>query len=259
MTSGRWRRLCRSFPRTSPLSFPLTLGLALGLVPTFMRRWSTPLKMKDMAVAFTLTITLTLGLTLGFSAVPVVAAEAEQVLTFGLYAYRPPEIMLRRFAPLASYLDERLPGTRVELKAMSQEELDQAVRRHQVDLVLTNPRHYLQLRTHSHLTGSIATLVKRAFDGSPTRSLGGVIFTRAGRDDISGLADLAGQRVAIPGPYHTGGYMAQLYEIVQAGLPPLAQAQLLDVGSHDAVVQQVLNGTVDVGFIRTEVLGSVDI
>ena len=227
MTSKRWQLLRLSFPLPFSLSLPLTLGLALGL---------------------------TLGLTLGFSAPPAVAAAAEKVLTFGIYAYRPPEIMLQRFAPLASYLGERLPGMRVELKAMSQEELDQAVRSHQVDLVLTNPRHYLQLRTHSHLTGSIATLVKRAFDGSPTRSLGGVIFTRAGRDDISGLADLAGQRVAIPGPYHTGGYMAQLYELEQAGLPLPAQAQLLDAGSHDAVVQQVLNGTADVGFIRTEVL-----
>ena len=272
-------------PPHLPSSFPLTLGLALGLVPTFMRGWSTPLKMKDLAVAFTLavirrqatplsmkgfpvafmltttlTLTLTLALTLALTlslclgAAPVVAAEAEQVLNFGIYAYRPPEIMMQRFAPLASYLGERLPGTRVELKAMSQEELDQAVRSHQVDLVLTNPRHYLQLRTHSHLTGAIATLVKRAFDGSPTRSLGGVIFTHAGRDDLAGLADLVGQRVAIPGSYHTGGYMAQLYEIVQAGLPPPAPAQLLDVGSHEAVVQQVLNGTADVGFIRTEVL-----
>lgn len=264
-------------PPHLPSSFPLTLGLALGLVPTFMRGWSTPLKMKDLAVAFTpagmrpqatplsmkgfpvaftLTTTLTLALTLslGLGAPPAVAAEAEQVLNFGIYAYRPPEIMMRRFAPLASHLGDRLPGTRVELKAMSQDELDQAVRSHQVDLVLTNPRHYLQLRTHSHLTGAIATLVKRAFDGSPTRSLGGVIFTRAGRDDLAGLADLVGQRVAIPGSYHTGGYMAQLYEIVQAGLPPPAPAQLLDVGSHEAVVQQVLNGTADVGFIRTEVL-----
>ena len=250
-------------PPHLPSSFPLTLGLALGLVPTFMRGWSTPLKMKDLAVAFTpagmrpqatplsmkgfpvaftltttltLTLALTLSLGLGLGAPPAVAAEAEQVLNFGIYAYRPPEIMMRRFAPLASHLGERLPGTRVVLKAMSQEELDQAVRSHQVDLVLTNPRHYLQLRTHSHLTGAIATLVKRAFDGSPTRSLGGVIFTHAGRDDLVGLADLAGQRVAIPGPYHTGGYMAQLYEIVQAGLPPPAQAQFLDVGSHDAVV-----------------------
>ena len=182
------------------------------------------------------------------------ANQVGQVLNFGIYAYRPPEVMKWRFGPLADYLSARLPGTRVELKVMSQEALDEAVRTHQVDLVLTNPRHYLQLRTKNHLTGAIATLVKRAFDGSPTRSLGGVIFTQAGRDDLASLADLAGQRIAIPGDYHTGGYMAQIHEIEQAGLPPPDPGQFQVAGSHDAVVSQVLNGAADIGFIRTEVL-----
>ena len=111
MITERGRLLRLSFPLTFPLRYPLTLGLAL----TFMRGWSTPMKMKDLAVAFTIKITL--GLTLGLTVAPAVAAEAEKVLTFGIYAYRPPEIITQRFAPLASYLGERLPGTRVEGRA----------------------------------------------------------------------------------------------------------------------------------------------
>lgn len=55
-----------------------------------------------------------------------------------------------------------------------------AVHQGQVDLVPTNPRHYLHLRSRDDLTGVIATPIKRSFDGTATRSLGGVISTRAG-------------------------------------------------------------------------------
>ncbi|WP_200328613.1 PAS domain S-box protein [Thiocystis violacea] len=185
---------------------------------------------------------------------PQAAGAVERVLTLGVYAYRSQAVMQRRFQPLVDYLSATLPDTRVALKALSMEDLNEAVQRHQVDLVLTNPRHYLQLRSQNSLTGAIATLIKRGFDGSATRSLGGVIFTRAGRHDINRLADLKGKRIAIPSVMHTGGYVAQLYELEQAGLPLPNASQLVAVESHDAVMERVLSGASDVGFIRTEIL-----
>ncbi|NEX23261.1 PAS domain S-box protein [Thiorhodococcus mannitoliphagus] len=181
-------------------------------------------------------------------------AEAERVLTLGVYAYRPQDMMQRRFQPLADYLSERLPDTRVELRALPLDLLGQAVHEGQVDLVLTNPRHYLQLRSRDDLTGVIATLIKRSFDGTATRCLGGVIFTRADRDDLATLADLKGQRIAIPNTNHMGGYFAPLVELDEAGLPPPPPDQLDVSGTHDAVVERVVSGVSDIGFVRTEIL-----
>ena len=175
------------------------------------------------------------------------ADDPAQVLTLGVYAYRPPEDMQHRFQPLADELTRRLPGIRVELTALPMNLLEQAVASGTVDLVLTNPRHYVALRTRNRFTGVIATLRKRAFDGSATGQLGGVIFTRADRSDLSTLADLKGQRIAVPTATHTGGYLIPLFEFKRAGLPLPSEDRLDIAGTHDAVVERVRSGASDVG------------
>lgn len=195
---------------------------------------------------------LTSGLGLALCAMVPVVMASEQVLTLGAYAYLPTAEMERRFQPLASYLSEQVPNVRVELEVHSLESLDQAVQDYHVDLVLTNPRHYISLRASNSLTGVMVTLIKRGVDGTPTRSLGGVIFSRAERDDLASLSDLRGQRIAIPSRLNTGAYLAPVYELDRAGVP--LPSELHRVGSHTAVVREVLSGAVDVGFIRTEIL-----
>jgi diguanylate cyclase (GGDEF)-like protein/PAS domain S-box-containing protein len=192
-----------------------------------------------------------LGFLLIFSAQ---VANAEQLLRFGVLAYRSDAEMVRRFQPLADYLSTKVAGIRVILEPLSMAELQQAVDRHEVDLVLTNPRHYMRLRSRNELTGVMATMVKRAANGSATAYLGGVILSRADRADLASLADLRRQRIAVPHTDNTGGYLAPVVELYAAGLPLPPTEQLLIAGTHDAVVDMVLSGAADVGFIRTEIL-----
>lgn len=92
-------------------------------------------------------------------------------LRLAVYAYRSKAVMEERFRPLGDYLAWRL-GTRVELHVLTLDELEDAAAHRQMDMLMTNPVHYVQLRARNHLTGALATLVSIE-DGVPTESLGG--------------------------------------------------------------------------------------
>ena len=179
--------------------------------------------------------------------------QAGDILTLGVSAYRPKPVMEAMYAPLADYLSQQLGDTHVELRVLEGEEITEALARNQLDFLLTNPGHYLVVRSRSTLSGALATVVRRERN-TPTSVLGGVIVTRAENEGIRQLTDLRGLRIAHPGPRYLGGYLAQAYELQQEGINLPKDAQLLEMGSHDAVVKAVLNGRADVGFIRTGII-----
>ncbi|MFI9654252.1 PAS domain S-box protein [Guyparkeria sp. GHLCS8-2] len=196
-------------------------------------------------------VSLLLGLLLWTGAAQALIAEDEVLV--GVFGMRPAPIMEQRFQPLIDYLNDSVDGVTFRLKVLPPDQLDHAIRRNQVDLLLTNPTHYITVRSENALSGVLATLVARNY-GETTRSLGGVIITRKDKTGIETLADLAGPTIAAPGTRFLGGYRAPLFEAFDAGIDLREQATFEFVGTHDAVVEAVLNGKADVGFIRTGVL-----
>ncbi len=184
------------------------------------------------------------------TALLVAPAWALDTLTLGVFAYRPKAILESRFKPLADYLSAELGGVRVELQVLEQAEIEQALAEGRLDLVFTNPSHYVVVRSQFNLTGALATLISLE-GGQATSQLGGVILTQSGRSDIEGLADLKGRRIGVPGMKYLGGYQTQAHELLQAGLRLPEDANIVILGSHDAVAHAVANGEVDAGFVRT--------
>jgi signal transduction histidine kinase/CheY-like chemotaxis protein/ABC-type amino acid transport substrate-binding protein len=174
---------------------------------------------------------------------------AAETLTLGLFAYRPKAVLEARYQPLADYLSRELDGVEVRLRVLDQEEIEQALARNELDLVFTNPSHYVLIRTQFNLTGALATLISQE-NGVPSSRLGGLIITR---DDkaVDRIGDLRGRKIAVPGMKYLGGYQTQAYELQKAGLRLPDDADFVIVGSHDAVVRAVLAGEVDAGFIRS--------
>ncbi len=74
----------------------------------------------------------------------------------------------------------------------------------------------------------------------------GQIITRAD-SGIKSLADLKGKTFARPDPLSTSGWIIPMLTIKAAGVDPDQDLQVLDAGSHDAVVAAVYNGEVDAG------------
>lgn len=177
---------------------------------------------------------------------------AGETLTFGVFAYRPESIIRDRYEPLARYLSEEA-GVEVELAVLNQENMSRAIAANRLDFFLTNPSHFLLIRSERSLTGVLATLVRRSGD-TATASLGGVIFARAGRKDIHSLEDVEGKSIASPGVHFLGGYQAQALELLEAGVDIRRTNRVRFVDTHDRVVRSVLAGDSDVGFIRTSIL-----
>ncbi|WP_417567124.1 diguanylate cyclase domain-containing protein [Marinobacter sp.] len=180
------------------------------------------------------------------------AASARETLTFGIFAYRPDNIVRERFEPLARYLSREV-GAEVRLVVLSQDNMNRAVAANDLDFFLTNPSHFLLIRSERSLTGVLATLVRRSGDHS-TSSLGGVIFTGAQRQDINSLEDLRSKSIASPGMHFLGGYQTQVLELQDAGIDIRKVNLVRFLGTHDRVVRAVLSGDADVGFVRTSIL-----
>jgi diguanylate cyclase (GGDEF)-like protein/PAS domain S-box-containing protein len=181
------------------------------------------------------------------------AALAGEALTLGIFAYRPKAVMEEKFGPLAGYLTGALPDGRVELEILDQKEMEAALAANRLDFVFTNPSHFVLLRHMRRLSGAVATMQANE-DGATTDLLGGAVLVPAGKKDMRGLADLRGKRIAIPGSKFLGGYQTQAYELLLAGVRLPDDVELIEVGSHDKVVETLLAGAADAGFVRTGIL-----
>ncbi len=177
---------------------------------------------------------------------------ATETLVIGVFAYRDETQTQQRWEPLARYLEAEIGGVHFALKALDDEGIRREMRNHTLDFVLTQPRHFIELRQENALSGALATLVELE-DGRPVDALGGVIFVRHDDARIRSLADLPGRRVATGGRHLFGSYAMQAYELARAGVP-IETLTIEEFGPQNQVVDAVLAGKADAGFVRTGVL-----
>jgi ABC-type phosphate/phosphonate transport system substrate-binding protein len=172
-------------------------------------------------------------------------------------AHRPKAQVLAGWKPVVDALSRALPDCTFTLEALGYEELEEAIRQDRLDVAITSASHYVQIRERLVAPALLATIVEQGPAG-PLPAYGGAIFTRSDRDDVRGLADLARVRVAAVARDSLGGYQAQAYELVRAGIPLPAGDRLRFTGMpHDRVVEEVLAGRADAGFVRTGTLESM--
>ncbi|MCQ8128457.1 diguanylate cyclase domain-containing protein [Methylomonas rivi] len=184
-----------------------------------------------------------------------VAAAGESV-KIGILAYRSKPQTLAQWQPLAVALKQALPDRDFAIETFDFDELALAVASRQVDFVLTNPGHYIQLSKRNGLSAPLATLALN--DRDPERAImafGGVIFSRADDAGIDTILDLKGKTIAVTGIDSLSGYQLQAYEFQRGGGNLSQQAKLLQTGMpQDNVVDAVLNRRAEVGLVRTGVL-----
>ena len=200
--------------------------------------------LRSLCLVVFLAATLTLSL-------PASGAEAVRV---GVLSHRPKAQDQGKWQPLAAALKEEIPEREFVVTTMTYPELDRAVASRQVDFVLTSPGHYFLLAKNSGLSSPLATLAAD-LEGQRSTVLGGVIFTRADRSTVTTLRDIKGKRVAVVDPRFFAGYQIQAYELFRAGLRLPADLTASPTGTtFDAVVEAVLAGHAEVGFVQTGVL-----
>lgn len=181
-------------------------------------------------------------------------AYAAKPLHFGVLAFRPKTQTMTQWEPLAKYLATAI-NHEIEITTYNYTELEAALEHNRVDILLTNPGHYILSKYRNSISAPLATKVNQEF-GHVLSTFGGVIFTRANRSDINDLNDLNGKIVAaVTNKESLGGYQMQAFELLEAGISLPSDDRILITGMpHDHVIDAVLNRQADIGFVRTGVI-----
>ena len=151
----------------------------------------------------------------------------------------------RRFDPPISF--EMTPVTNSELFA--------AIDRDEVDFFYANPGAYSCVGVElgaQPLATKVARLEVRG-NSYDLDVFGGIIFSRVDNDEITTLQDLKDRVIGAGGINILMGAQAQFNEMTKAGLSPyLDPKQIVFTGNQFDVVDKVLSGEFDVGFVRTD-------
>ena len=94
-------------------------------------------------------------------------AEAQTPLRFGVLSFRPDTQSLAQWQPLAGYLESKLKQP-VQLSVHDIEGLEAAVARGALDVVFTNPGHYILLNQRYAMSAPLATQVNAVSDEDVT-------------------------------------------------------------------------------------------
>jgi ABC-type phosphate/phosphonate transport system substrate-binding protein len=176
-------------------------------------------------------------------------------IRLGILAHREPSAVQAAWKPLVESLNRVLPPMHyIELVPGNFEQINRLASEGGIDLLLTNPAHHVRLRAERPQMRALATIVESR-DGILLSGYGGVIIAAAGRNQPATLADLQTARIAAVSPDSLGGYQAQLYEMHRAGLalPRPGNVHFTDM-PQSLVIDEVLSGRADAGFLRTSVL-----
>ncbi len=177
--------------------------------------------------------------------------SAEEALRLGILAFRPKEQAIQQWQPFATYLQNAI-GKPIALHIYNYPEFTQAVANHEVDIILTNPGHYIVLKHKFKLSAPLVTQISQKEHVILTQ-FAGVMFARKD-SPISMLCDMEDKHIAVTNTNSLGGYQMQAYELALHNIYPKDMHLLITGMPHDKVIQAVLSSEADVGFVRTNVL-----
>jgi diguanylate cyclase (GGDEF)-like protein/PAS domain S-box-containing protein len=182
------------------------------------------------------------------------AVDASKEVHIGVLSFRPLEDTKLQWQATAEYLSTSVAGEyHFSIEPLYFAELDKAIDNGRFEFILTNPDHYITIRS-LHGLAAVATLMPFAV-GHPVDQFGGVILARSNNIKVNNLDDLRGKVVASVAEISFGSYLVQRWTMFKQGIQIGEVKKVLFTGMpQDKVVMAVLSGDADVGFVRTGVL-----
>lgn len=184
---------------------------------------------------------------------PAYSPAASREVRIGIPDHRGPAQTLNAWQATADYLTATIPGHHFTIVPFDLDSIDPAIADEKLEFALLSPARYVKL-AKLYRAQHLATLIRRVGNAESSR-LGGVIFTRADRTDITTLADLKGKSLMATHETAFAGWQAAHYEMFRNGISP-GQLKSLRFSGYpvDKVVMAVLHGEVDAGTVRTDIL-----
>ena len=167
------------------------------------------------------------------------AAQAQQVFRVTTIPEEAATEQMRKFTPLASYLEKQL-GVKVEFTSVSDYPAAvEALVNKKVDLAWLGGFTYVQANIRSG--GKIVPLAQREED-TKFQS----VFIAKTDSGIKTLADLKGKQVSFGSQSSTSGHLMPRSNLLQAGIDPEKDFKRIAYSrAHDASIASVVSGKVD--------------
>ena len=181
---------------------------------------------------------------------PAHAAAPAQPLRIGVLAFLGSDAAVEEWSPVLRRLQAALPGHTPTLLQLDHDGLREAARRGELDFIITNPGHYIELE--AALGASRILTLDTGGARAPERALGSAVIVPSA-SSLHALQDLRDHRLAIVGRGGFGGYQVVWGELDALGIDPETDlAELREVGfPMGGVIDALDAGLADAGVIRT--------
>ncbi len=190
---------------------------------------------------------------INFIFLPVVNCESNVYKIGVLSVYGEKDTTMEQWAPTEEYLSTSIPNATFEVIPLNYDEFFFVMNNEGIDFFYSNPMVYVEM-ARIYGAGRIATF-QPMWDNSSYDGFGGVILTRADRDDINSLQDLKGKSFMAVSEESFGGFLAGAGELQHNDINYNTDFNELTFGkTHDKVVLSIINGDVDAGTVRTGTL-----
>ncbi|CAJ1950025.1 unnamed protein product [Cylindrotheca closterium] len=195
-----------------------------------------------------------------FTGIPIDSSRHKPKYKIGVLANRGVETAYTSYnATFAEYLSATAgkrfdPPIDFEMVDVSFVSMFEQIEAGDLDFLFSSPSVSSCIATQ-FATQSLASLIVSTEVGVQTVSMsefGGLIITQAGNDNINTITDLRNKTIAAISIAGFGSGLMQFYEMQKNGMSFVTDpAQLVFTGNQDDIVRGVLDGTFDVGFVRT--------
>ncbi len=184
-----------------------------------------------------------------------VAAEANAAwIRIGVLTKGNEPLTLQRWSSTADYLHQHIAARHFRIVPLDFSQIEAAVSGAEIDFLLANPAIFAEMET-AYGAAAMLTLKRRVLAERSAAVFAGAIVVKAGRHDLRGIEHLKNMRFAAVDPTSFGGWAMAWRQMKLNAIDPFVDlAGIKFLGSHEAVVQAVLDGTVDAGTVRTGVL-----
>ncbi|AFL69195.1 diguanylate cyclase [Sulfurospirillum barnesii] len=173
---------------------------------------------------------------------------AKQTIRIGVLASRDESNTLSRsWNENAKYLSSLFPYHRFEVIPLNFDAMEQSVKNHAIEFAITNPLQAIQLE-HRYGLGRIATL-SSYYKNKHYSEYGSLIFTRSNAKEINTYEDVRGKKIGAVSPNSFGGYLIGMKELALE-----KNEKIIFLETHFNVMKAVLEGSVDVGIVRSDMV-----
>ena len=192
---------------------------------------------------------LSLFLLLGCCLLPLSTLRAaEPALEFWIHPYMHAPDLVRRFTPLAQYLEAK-SGRKIEIRiSPTYQNHEERVAAERMDLAFIGPFGYVQMTERNKEPKTILA----ALEGNGKSVFHGVIAVRKDAP-FKTVRDLAGRSFAFADKESTMGTLLPRFMLQEAGVGMAGLSRYSFLNTHNDVALAVLGGFYDAGGLKEEV------